>query len=75
MTNIIQEDSSKINSKLVETISSYETIKGLNLEKTFQNKMQKGKYIFFLFFDKHFFSSVRIHSNRGNNIHIIGYCL
>ena len=41
MTNIIQEDNSKINSFLVESISSYETIKGLNLEKSFQNKINK----------------------------------
>jgi len=41
MTNIIQEDNSKINSLLVESISSYETIKGLNLEKHFQNKINK----------------------------------
>ena len=41
ITNIIQEDSSKINSTLVESISSYETIKGLNLEKSFQNKINK----------------------------------
>ena len=41
MTNINQEDNSKINSTLVESISSYETIKGLNLEKTFQNKINK----------------------------------
>ncbi|MBQ2873289.1 MAG: peptidase domain-containing ABC transporter [Bacilli bacterium] len=41
MTNIAQEDNSKINSLLVESISSYETIKGLNLEKNFQNKINK----------------------------------
>ena len=41
MTDINQEDNSKINSLLVESISSYETIKGLNLEKTFQNKINK----------------------------------
>jgi len=41
ITNITQEDNSKINSYLVETISSYETIKGLNLESTFQNKINK----------------------------------
>ena len=41
MTNINQEDNSKINSLLVESISSYETIKGLNLENTFQNKINK----------------------------------
>jgi len=41
MTDINQEDNSKINSQLVESISSYETIKGLNLEKIFQNKINK----------------------------------
>lgn len=41
MTNITQEDNAKINSLLVETISSYETVKGLNLEKHFQNKINK----------------------------------
>jgi len=41
MTNIIQEDNSQINSLLVESISSYETIKGLSLEKNFQNKINK----------------------------------
>ena len=41
MTNIIQEDNAKINSLLVESISSYETIKGLNLEKIFQKKINK----------------------------------
>ena len=41
MTNIIQEDNSQINSILVESISSYETIKGLNLENSFQNKINK----------------------------------
>ena len=41
MTDINQEDNSNINSLLVESISSYETIKGLNLEKTFQNKINK----------------------------------
>ena len=41
MTNINQEDNSKINSLLVESIGSYETIKGLNLENTFQNKINK----------------------------------
>ena len=41
MTNINQEDSAKINSLLVESISGYETIKGLNLEKTFQKKINK----------------------------------
>jgi len=41
MTNTIQEDNSKINSLLVESISSYETIKGLNLENNFINKINK----------------------------------
>ena len=41
MTNKIQEDNSLINSKLVESISSYETIKGLNLENNFQSKINK----------------------------------
>ena len=39
MTNNIQEESAKVNSLLVESISSYETIKGLNLETTFKNKI------------------------------------
>lgn len=39
MTNISQEDNGKINSILVESISSYETIKGLNLEKYFQKRI------------------------------------
>lgn len=38
MTNITQEDSAQVNSLLVETISSYETIKGLNLECIFSKK-------------------------------------
>ena len=37
--NAIQETSAKANSQLVETIASYETIKGLNLEDIFINKM------------------------------------
>ena len=41
MTDINQENHSKINSQLVESISSYETIKGLNLEKIFQHKINK----------------------------------
>ena len=41
MTNITQEDNAKINSLLVETISGYETIKGLNLESTFKRKINK----------------------------------
>lgn len=39
MTNIGQEDNAKINSLLVESISSYDTIKGLNLEQYFQKKI------------------------------------
>ena len=39
MTNNIQENSAKVNSLLVESISSYETIKGLNLEERFKNKI------------------------------------
>ena len=39
VTNSIQEDSAKVNSLLVESISSYETIKGLNLENKFKNKI------------------------------------
>lgn len=41
MTNITQEDNAKINSLLIETISGYNTIKGLNLECTFKNKINK----------------------------------
>lgn len=41
MTDTIQEDNAKVNSLLVESISSYETIKGLNLEKKFKNKINK----------------------------------
>ena len=41
LTNTIQEDSDKVNSLLVESISSYETIKGLNLEQKFKNKINK----------------------------------
>ena len=41
ITDINQEDSAKINSLLVESISSYETIKGLNLEGVFQNKINR----------------------------------
>ena len=40
-TNTIQENNAKVNSLLVESISSYETIKGLNLENKFQNKINK----------------------------------
>ncbi len=39
MTNNIQENSAKVNSLLVESISGYETIKGLNLESRFKNKI------------------------------------
>lgn len=41
MTNKIQEDSATVNSSLVETISGYDTVKGLNLENTFKNKINK----------------------------------
>ena len=40
-TNSIQEYSSKVNSLLVESISGYETIKGLNLEDKFKNKINE----------------------------------
>lgn len=40
-TNIIQEDNAKVNSLLVESISSYETIKGLNLENNFNKKIDR----------------------------------
>ena len=40
-TNDIQENNAKVNSLLVESISSYETIKGLHLENIFQNKINK----------------------------------
>ena len=39
MTNYIQEKSAEVNSLLVESISSYETIKGLNLEAIFKKKI------------------------------------
>ena len=39
MTNYIQECNANVNSLLVESISSYETIKGLNLETQFKNKI------------------------------------
>ena len=39
MTNYIQERSADVNSLLVESISSYETIKGLNLEASFKKKI------------------------------------
>ncbi|MDY3934128.1 MAG: peptidase domain-containing ABC transporter [Bacilli bacterium] len=41
MTNKIQEDSATVNSSLVETISGYDTVKGLNLENAFKNKINK----------------------------------
>lgn len=41
MTNKIQEDSATVNSSLVETISGYDTVKGLNLENVFKNKINK----------------------------------
>ena len=43
-TNNIQDNTAKVNSLLVESISSYSTIKGLNLEDTFINKINK-KYL------------------------------
>lgn len=47
LTFTIQENNSQVNSLLVETISSYETIKGLSLENNFQNKINSFylKYI------------------------------
>ena len=47
VTNSIQEDSAKVNSLLVESINSYETIKGLNLENKFKNKINK-QYLKFI---------------------------
>lgn len=44
ITNDIQEENAKVNSLLVESISSYETIKGLHLEETFAKKINK-KYL------------------------------
>ena len=41
ITDTIQEDNAKVNSLLIESISSYETIKGLNLEKSFTKKINK----------------------------------
>jgi len=41
ITDTIQEDNAKVNSLLVESISSYETIKGLNLEDSFSKKINK----------------------------------
>lgn len=43
-TDTIQESSAKVNSFLTETISSYETIKGLNLECNFTKKINH-KYL------------------------------
>lgn len=44
-TSIIQEDNAKVNSLLVESISSYETVKGLNLERLFKKKINR-KYLY-----------------------------
>ena len=41
-TNYLQEDNAKVNSLLVESINGYETIKGLNLENRFKNKINKN---------------------------------
>ena len=41
VTNNLQENTAKTNSILVESISSYETIKGLTLEDIFKNKINK----------------------------------
>lgn len=41
MTNLVQEDSARTTSMLVESISGYETIKGLNYEKEFNYKLNK----------------------------------
>lgn len=41
MTNLVQEESAKTTSMLVESISGYETIKGLNYEKEFKHKLDK----------------------------------
>ena len=55
LTNDTQENSANVNSYLVETISGFETIKGLNIEKNVISKM-KNKYIkalnSVLYFDK-----------------------
>lgn len=42
MTNNLQESNAKVNSLLVESISSYETIKGLSLESKFKNKINRS---------------------------------
>ena len=41
-TDELQEDNAKVNSLLVEAINGYETIKGLNLENSFKNKINKN---------------------------------
>ena len=41
MTNLVQEESAKTTSVLIESIAGYETIKGLNYEKEFNNKLDK----------------------------------
>lgn len=41
MTNINQENNALINSFLVESISGFETVKGLNIEKIMERKMEK----------------------------------
>lgn len=41
MTDIIQEDNSKFNSLLVESINNYSTVKGLSLESYFCKKINK----------------------------------
>lgn len=41
MTDIIQEDNSKFNSLLVESINNYSTVKGLSLENYFCQKINK----------------------------------
>ena len=55
LTNDTQENSASVNSYLVETISGFETIKGLNIEHNVISKM-KSKYIealnSVLYFDK-----------------------
>ena len=42
MTNDIQVNSAKVNSLLTESLNSYQTIKGLNLENNFINKINKS---------------------------------
>ena len=41
-TEIIQNNTANINSELVQTISSYETIKNMHLERFIQNKLEKN---------------------------------